>query len=36
MQPIMAVWAGYSLGGQSIPEGGLGPYIQAAKDQVGK
>ncbi|GJJ10558.1 hypothetical protein Clacol_004785 [Clathrus columnatus] len=34
MQPIMAVWAGYSLNGQSIPEGDLAPYIQAAKDQI--
>lgn len=34
MQPIMAVWSGYSLNGQSIPEDGLAPYIQAAKDQV--
>ncbi|GJJ10699.1 hypothetical protein Clacol_004926 [Clathrus columnatus] len=34
MQPIMAVWAGYSLGGQSIAENELGPYIQAAKDQA--
>lgn len=34
MQPIMAVWSGYSLGGESIPEDGLAPYIQAAKDQI--
>ena len=35
MQPIMAVWAGYSLSGQSLPENELAPYIQQAIDQVG-
>ncbi|KAF8589136.1 glycoside hydrolase family 51 protein [Ramaria rubella] len=34
MQPIMAVWAGYSLNGASIAETGLAPFIQAAKDQI--
>lgn len=34
MEPIMAVWAGYSLDGSSIAEADLAPYIQAAKDQV--
>ncbi|KAI8986908.1 glycoside hydrolase family 51 protein [Trametes punicea] len=34
MEPIMAVWAGYSLGGTSLPESELGPYIQQAKDQI--
>ncbi|PPQ68457.1 LOW QUALITY PROTEIN: hypothetical protein CVT26_006044 [Gymnopilus dilepis] len=34
MQPIMAIWAGYSLGGQSIAEGDLQPYIQQAADQI--
>ncbi|TFK48849.1 glycoside hydrolase family 51 protein [Heliocybe sulcata] len=34
MQPIMAVWAGYSLGGTSLPEDELAPYIQQASDQV--
>lgn len=34
MEPIMAVWAGYALGGTSVAEADLGPYIQQAKDQV--
>ncbi|KAI0635237.1 glycoside hydrolase family 51 protein [Trametes polyzona] len=34
MEPIMAVWAGYSLGGTSLPENQLAPYIQQAKDQI--
>ncbi|KZT22854.1 glycoside hydrolase family 51 protein [Neolentinus lepideus HHB14362 ss-1] len=34
MQPIMAVWAGYSLGGTSLPEDQLSAYIQQASDQV--
>ncbi|KIJ30509.1 glycoside hydrolase family 51 protein, partial [Sphaerobolus stellatus SS14] len=34
MQPIMAVWAGYSLNGASIAANGLTPFIQAAKDQI--
>ncbi|KAK0187261.1 glycoside hydrolase family 51 protein [Armillaria mellea] len=34
MEPIMAVWAGYGLGGLSIAEEGLEPYIQSAIDQA--
>ncbi|KDR72487.1 hypothetical protein GALMADRAFT_270473 [Galerina marginata CBS 339.88] len=34
MQPIMAVWAGYSLGGSSLAEAQLAPYIQQAIDQI--
>ncbi|KAG9311650.1 glycoside hydrolase family 51 protein [Chiua virens] len=34
MEPIMAVWAGYSLDGKSLPEDALGPYIQAAINQI--
>ena len=34
MEPIMAVWAGYSLNGVSIAEADLAPFIQVAKDQV--
>ncbi|OAX31790.1 glycoside hydrolase family 51 protein [Rhizopogon vinicolor AM-OR11-026] len=34
MQPIMAVWAGYSLDEYSIPEDELAPYIQQAIDQI--
>lgn len=34
MQPIMAVWAGFALGGTSVAEGQLGPYIQQAIDQI--
>ncbi|KZT66565.1 glycoside hydrolase family 51 protein [Daedalea quercina L-15889] len=34
MQPIMAVWAGYSLDGDSEPEDALAPFIQQAIDQI--
>ncbi|KAK0218701.1 glycoside hydrolase superfamily [Armillaria fumosa] len=34
IEPIMAVWAGYGLGGQSIAEDDLEPYIQSAIDQA--
>lgn len=34
MEPIMAVWDGYALGGTAVPQAGLDPYIQQAKDQV--
>ncbi|KAF9003407.1 arabinofuranosidase [Cyathus striatus] len=34
MQPIMAVWSGYALGGTSVAEGQLEPYIQQAIDQI--
>lgn len=34
MQPIMAVWAGYTLNGASIAESGLAPFIQTARDQI--
>ncbi|EIW76868.1 glycoside hydrolase family 51 protein [Coniophora puteana RWD-64-598 SS2] len=34
MEPFMAVWAGYSLDGTSLPEDELAPYIQAAIDQI--
>ncbi|KAJ3558254.1 hypothetical protein NM688_g1033 [Phlebia brevispora] len=34
MEPIMAVWSGYSLGGTSLPENELAPYIQQAADQI--
>ncbi|KAH7911175.1 glycoside hydrolase family 51 protein [Hygrophoropsis aurantiaca] len=34
MEPIMAVWAGYSLDGESLPEDELWPYIQQAIDQI--
>ncbi|KAJ3747423.1 glycoside hydrolase family 51 protein [Lentinula detonsa] len=34
MQAIMAVWSGFALGGTSIAEDDLGPYIQQAIDQV--
>ncbi|KAJ7512579.1 alfa-L-arabinofuranosidase precursor [Mycena galericulata] len=34
MQPIMAVWSGYALGGTSVAEADLGPYIQQAIDQI--
>ncbi|KAF9077514.1 alfa-L-arabinofuranosidase precursor [Rhodocollybia butyracea] len=34
MQPIMAVWSGFALGGTSIAEDDLGPYIQQAIDQI--
>ncbi|CAL1709187.1 unnamed protein product [Somion occarium] len=34
MEPIMAVWSGYALGGTNLPENQLAPYIQQAKDQI--
>ncbi|KAF9027162.1 glycoside hydrolase [Hymenopellis radicata] len=34
MEPIMAVWAGYTLDGTSQPESSLAPYIQQAIDQI--
>lgn len=30
----MGVWAGYALGGTSVPENQLDPYIQEAIDQI--
>ncbi|KAN0092522.1 glycoside hydrolase family 51 protein [Tylopilus felleus] len=33
-EPIMAVWSGYSLDKESVPEDDLTPYIQAAIDQI--
>lgn len=34
MTPIMAVWSGFALGGTSIAENQLQPYIQQAIDQI--
>ncbi|PPQ80595.1 hypothetical protein CVT25_001557 [Psilocybe cyanescens] len=34
MEPIMAVWAGYSLDGSSVAAGNLQPYVQQAIDQI--
>ncbi|KAJ3478864.1 hypothetical protein NLI96_g9462 [Meripilus lineatus] len=34
MEPIMAVWSGYALGGTNLAENQLAPYIQQAKDQI--
>ncbi|KAJ7111424.1 glycoside hydrolase superfamily, partial [Mycena epipterygia] len=34
MEPIMAVWAGYSLDGDSIPQSALTPFVQDAIDQI--
>jgi len=34
MEPIMAVWAGFALGGTSVAENQLQPYIQQAIDQI--
>ncbi|KAH6900847.1 alpha-L-arabinofuranosidase A [Coprinopsis sp. MPI-PUGE-AT-0042] len=33
-EPIMGVYSGYSLGGDSVPEDQLQPYIQQAIDQI--
>ncbi|KAF8217818.1 glycoside hydrolase family 51 protein [Mycena galopus ATCC 62051] len=33
MEAIMAIWSGFSLGGTSIAEDDLGPYIQQSMDQ---
>jgi len=34
MTPIMAVWSGYTLDTNSLPENELAPYIQQAIDQI--
>ncbi|KAJ7723395.1 alfa-L-arabinofuranosidase precursor [Mycena metata] len=34
MQAIMAIWSGFSLDGEAIADGDLGPYIQQAADQI--
>jgi alpha-N-arabinofuranosidase len=34
MEAIMAIWSGFSLGGTSIAEDDLGPYIQQSMDQI--
>ncbi|KAJ7698743.1 alfa-L-arabinofuranosidase precursor [Mycena rosella] len=34
MQPIMAIWSGFALGGTSVAEADLEPYIQQAIDQI--
>ncbi|PCH45069.1 glycoside hydrolase family 51 protein [Wolfiporia cocos MD-104 SS10] len=34
MEPFMAVWSGYSLNKESVPEDELEPYIQQAIDQI--
>ncbi|KAI0795426.1 glycoside hydrolase [Abortiporus biennis] len=34
MEPIMAVWSGYALGGTNLAENQLAPYIQQAIDQI--
>ncbi|KAF9003408.1 arabinofuranosidase [Cyathus striatus] len=34
MEPIMAVWSGYTLDGNSLAESQLQPYIQQAIDQI--
>ena len=39
MRNIMAIWAGYALGGKgpgghAVPEDDLGPYIEQARQQV--
>ncbi|KAI0088822.1 arabinofuranosidase [Irpex rosettiformis] len=33
-EPIMGVWDGYALGGYTVAEGDLKPYIQQAIDQI--
>ncbi|KAI8065415.1 glycoside hydrolase superfamily [Gongronella butleri] len=34
MEPLLAVWAGYALNGDSVPEGDLGPYVQDTLDEL--
>jgi alpha-N-arabinofuranosidase len=34
MEPIMAIWAGFSLNDQSVAENQLAPFIQTARDQI--
>jgi alpha-N-arabinofuranosidase len=34
MEAIMAIWAGFTLGGETVPEGQLDPFVQQAIDQI--
>ncbi|KAF5360002.1 hypothetical protein D9758_007637 [Tetrapyrgos nigripes] len=34
MQPIMAVWDGFALGGTSVAEAAISPFVQQAIDQI--
>lgn len=34
MEPIMAVWSGFALGGTSVAQNQLGPFIQQSIDQI--
>ncbi|KAH8083330.1 glycoside hydrolase family 51 protein [Cristinia sonorae] len=34
MEPIMAIWSGYALGGTNLAENQLAPYIAQARDQI--
>lgn len=34
MEPIMAIWDGFSLDGASVASGALSPYIEQARQQV--
>ncbi|EKM75678.1 hypothetical protein AGABI1DRAFT_116269, partial [Agaricus bisporus var. burnettii JB137-S8] len=34
VEPIMGVWAGFALGGTSVPENQLQPFIDQAADQI--
>jgi alpha-L-arabinofuranosidase len=33
-QPVLAVWAGYTLDGTVVPESQLAPYVQSALDEI--
>lgn len=34
MEPVMAIYAGYSLDGNSVPQDRMGPVLQTALDQI--
>jgi hypothetical protein len=33
-QPLLAVWAGYTLNGTVVPQAQLQPYVQEALDEI--
>ncbi|KAF8607097.1 glycoside hydrolase [Ceratobasidium sp. AG-I] len=33
-EPILGVWAGYALGGETVPEADIGPYVQDVINEI--
>ena len=33
-QPLLAVWTGYTLTGNVVPQSQLAPYVQSAVDEI--